>query len=78
MKKPYVVDVTETLFREVIVWAEDDDEAYDLAEWLCNTGYIDLDAADFNSREITIEGIADDYELCFRERYGNKGEANED
>ena len=60
MKKPYVVDVTETLHREVIVWAEDSDEAYEVVEELCNVDEICLGDSDFIGREITVEGTAPD------------------
>lgn len=64
--KPFKVLVTETYKKEVIVYAQNEDEAYDRVEELVNEGTID--ASDCTGeyeyeRECFNQGEADDYDL---------------
>ena len=72
MKKPYVITVTETLTREVIVYAEDKDEAIEVAEEMCNDGIINLTAADFDERDVECQGIAVLSDFGQKPVYGHK------
>lgn len=51
MSKFYKVKIEEKLSRNVIVKADNSDEAYEVIEDLCNNGIIDLNGSDFDSRE---------------------------
>ena len=72
MKKPYVITVTETLTREVIVYAEDKDEAIEVAEEMCNDDIINLTAADFDERDVECQGIAVLSDFGQKPVYGHK------
>ena len=54
-KKRFVIGITETLSRAVVVFAEDRDEAIELVENLANDGVIDLNGSDFCSRAVEDE-----------------------
>lgn len=56
MSKFYKVKIEEKLSRNVIVKADNSDEAYEVIEDLCNNGIIDLDSDDFNSRKWKVIG----------------------
>lgn len=62
--KEFVIAITETLSKNVIVRLEDDeataDEAIEFVENLCNDGTIDLDGKDFLCRDVQDE--TEDYE----------------
>lgn len=57
--KEFVIAITETLSRNVVVRLEDDeataDDAVEFVENLCNDGIIDLDGKDFLSRDVRDE-----------------------
>ena len=72
MKKPYVITVTETLTREVIVYAEDKDEAIEVAEEMCNDDIINLTAADFDERDVECQGLAVMTDFGSKPVYGHK------
>ncbi|MCD8398256.1 MAG: DpnD/PcfM family protein [Lachnospiraceae bacterium] len=54
-QKPFKVEVTEVYRRNIVIWAENKDEAYERAEELSNSGEIDLDGRDFEGRECNID-----------------------
>ena len=56
MSKFYKVKIEEKLSRNVIVKADNSDEAYEVIKDLCNNGIIDLDSDDFNSRKWKVIG----------------------
>lgn len=59
-KKPYKVHITETFGRNVIVFAEDECEAAEIAEELCNTEVINITSADdFGDRDVCAIGTPD-------------------
>lgn len=72
MKRPYVITVTETLVREVIVYAEDKDEAVELAEDMCNDEIINLTSKDFESRDVENQGLAVLTDFGSKPVYGHK------
>ena len=41
-KVPYIVEVTETFTKRIIVWAQSEDEAFEEAENLCNEEKVDV------------------------------------
>ncbi len=51
----FYVIITETLKRAIVVVAEDEEQATEYAEELCNNGIVELDCEDFDGREITAE-----------------------
>lgn len=51
MSKFYKVKIEEKLSRNVIVKADNSDEADEIINDLCNNGIIDLNGSDFDSRE---------------------------
>lgn len=57
--KEFVIAITETLSRNIVVRLEDDeataDDAVEFVENLCNDGIIDLDSKDFLSRDVQDE-----------------------
>lgn len=75
-KKPFIVEVTETYQRRVIVYAEDQYDAYDITANLCNNDEIEVTYEHFISRDLDIEELSDKSELdwypCF-----NKTEEDE-
>lgn len=60
--KKFVVRVSEILNRYVIVEAEDNYEAEETAEELCNSGEINLVCEDFFERNVTAVCEASDYD----------------
>ena len=54
----FIVEVTETLVRKVIIEAETRYDAVEAAENLCNDGAIDLDGKDFSSRNCACISVA--------------------
>lgn len=74
--KPYLVSITETLYRQVVVWADDESEAYERTEEYCNSSIIDLDGSDFIEREVEIEGEGITLADCLEE-YGREDNARE-
>lgn len=56
MSKFYKVKIEEKLSRNVIVKADNSDEAYEVIEDLCNNGIINLNSDDFNSRKWKVIG----------------------
>lgn len=56
MSKFYKVKIEEKLSRNVIVKADNSDEAYEIINDLCNNGIIDLSGSDFDSRKWKVIG----------------------
>lgn len=69
MKKPYIVNITETLTKRVIVWAEDRDKARDSVEDLCVKGEIDVSKDGAFNRHVFTQFKAEDYDLDRYEEY---------
>ncbi len=70
-KKAFKVHITETFGRNVIVYAEDEYEATEIAEELCNAGVIDITSADdFGDRNVETIGTPDKTEMKELSRYG--------
>ena len=71
-ERPYVMEITETLFHSVLVWAKDKDTACEKADDLCNNGTIHLD--DSNSIDCTCicSGIATPKDVEELELYGSQ------
>lgn len=65
-KKLYVVHISEVLGRNVIISAEDEEQATEKAEELCNAGEINLDGYDFGSRNVEVLRIADENDINFQ------------
>lgn len=59
----FIVEVTETLVRKVIIEADTRYDAVEAAETLCNNGVIDLDGKDFSSRNCQCIGTANDEDM---------------
>lgn len=83
MSKFYKVKIEEKLSRNVIVKADNSDEADEIINDLCNNGIIDLNGSDFDSREWFIsdaEKILDgsEPELKSGELYNRLGYLNID
>lgn len=55
---PFIVNVKEVSSRDVVIWAENRDDALDKAEHLCNTDQIYLTASDLDERTLDCKGIA--------------------
>ena len=68
-RTPYLVSIIETLSRDVIVYAEDKDEAEEIAEELCNNGVIDLDGSDFEFRYMLVNDFDETADKSKLERY---------
>ena len=68
--KPFKVTVKETLNRTVIVWAEDNLDAEEKAENLCNDSTINLTGEDFSERECECVGAADSNDMDTLEAFG--------
>ena len=62
-KKKYVVNITETLERTIIIEAKSEEEAAELVEELCNDARIDLTYENFSHRECEVTGEADEWDL---------------
>ena len=58
--KKYEVSFKETLERIVIIEAENEDEAQDIADEMYDNEEIVLDSGDFQGREIEILGEVED------------------
>ncbi len=67
--KPFKVSISEVLVRTVIIFAESEDEACELTEDLCNAEVINLDASDFESREVDVLSVCDADELSRYQSY---------
>lgn len=70
--KPYVVTVTETFQRTVVIYAQDNYHAEELAEELCNNDDINLDGNDFITRRTSADGIATEHDLSAHKIFGLK------
>lgn len=55
---PFVVNVKEVSSRDVVIWAENREDALDKAEHLCNTDRIYLNPQDLDERSLDCKGIA--------------------
>ena len=69
-KKCYKVHITETYGRDDIIAAEGKDEAFEIAEELCNADIIDvMNVGDFGSRNVEVLGTPDEIDLKELSRY---------
>ena len=73
MKKPYLMNITEKVTKQVIVWAENRDEAIEITEELCNADEINMDIGTSNdasfSRDVSVQFKAEGYDLGIFEQY---------
>lgn len=67
--KMFKVHISEVIGRTVVIFAEDQDEAYETAEELCNAEIINLDGSDFVSRTVEVIGNADLEDVKTYENY---------
>lgn len=67
--KPYIVTITETYARGVVVWAKSRCEAESDAQDLCNEYAIVLSDEDFDGRDCICKGVAQESALEFYEQY---------
>ena len=67
-KKPYLMNITETRSKKVIIWADDRASAINAAKDWCDEGRIDMADASFN-RLINVQFKAEDYDLNIFEEY---------
>ena len=58
--KKFKVHISEVFGRDACIKAEDFNEAYEIAEGLCNLGIISLGDKDFSNREIEVLRKTDD------------------
>lgn len=65
----FKVHISEVIGRTVVIFAEDQDEAYETAEELCNAEIINLDGSDFVSRTVEVIGKADLEDVKTYENY---------
>lgn len=56
--KPFIVNVKEVSSRDVVIWAENREDALDKAKHLCNTNRIYLNPQDLDERSLDCKGIA--------------------
>lgn len=68
-RTPYVVTIRETLSRTIVIWADSQGGAEDIAADLCNADDICLGDQDFIGREIESDGIASDHDISIFENY---------
>ncbi len=71
--QPFKIYITETLGREVEVYATNAMAAQEIAEELCNKGTIDLNTNDFQERNTQCRGIARLSDLQCHEVYDQSG-----
>ena len=72
MKKPYLMNISETKTKQVIVWAEDRSTAIKTTEDLCENHSINMDDSSFK-RLVLVQFKASDYDFDIFEQY-NKDE----
>ena len=77
-EKPFRIAITETLTREVDIWAEDEVDALEIAEDLCNSGVIDSDGNDFAGRNSVSQGPARIGDLQLHEVYDRNGKISDE
>lgn len=71
--KKYVIRVTETLSRTVIIEADSKCDAEEFADELCNDGVIDLRYEDFTDRGVeTVREATKDDEEWLEEKYSKE------
>lgn len=58
LKKPWRVDIEERHARTVIIWAEDEEEANDIASDLLSDGVIELGVDYYAGKDIRVDGGA--------------------
>ena len=71
---PYLVTVTETYKRSVVVYAKDQYEAEQYAEDLCNESKINLDFDDFTDRTTECRGVAQVFQINHHEVFNRSFE----
>lgn len=57
-KKAYVIEIEESYHRTVIVYAQSDEEAENIADSLCDSGDIDLERNCYAGRACRSSGLA--------------------
>lgn len=70
--KPYAVTIKEVYAKTVIIWAEDNIEAEELAHDRCSSDEIEFEPDDFVDRETSCDGIAQADDLKRFEIYGGR------
>lgn len=68
-EKMFKVHISEVIGKTVVIFAEDQVEAYETAEELCNAGIINLDGSDFGSRTVEVIGKAAPEDVKSYENY---------
>ena len=70
--KPYAVTIKEVYAKTVIIWAEGNIEAEELAHDRCSSDEIEFEPDDFVDRETSCDGIAQADDLKRFEIYGGR------
>ena len=68
-KNPYLVRVTESFSKTVIVWADNKTGATEAARSLCDAGDIDVTRNGYIGREVVCDGIASEPEKTDYQEY---------
>lgn len=68
MKKPYLMNITEKFTKQVIVWAENRNEAVELTEELCNNDAIPIEDGTF-TRDVFVQFKAEGYDFGVFDQY---------
>lgn len=79
-KKPFVVDINETYHRQVIVWADDDNEAREIADSHSAEDVIEITCAEACvDRDISVRDITptNNNLLDILEHYNEEGRIHE-
>ena len=71
MKKPYLMRVIEHNTKQVIVWAENRDEAIETTERFCCEGKINMEDAKY-SRDVFCQFKAEGYDFNIFEQYNKE------
>lgn len=69
MKKPYLMCITETKTKQIIVWAEDRSKAIKATEDICDGMGVDMDSGSFK-REVFVQFKAMDTDFNIFDSYG--------
>ena len=72
--KPYLMEITETFTKRVIIWAEDKDDAVERTEALCNKDEIKAENGGSFRRDVFCHFRANDDDLNIFEQYGKDDE----
>ena len=69
MKKPYLMNITESKTKQIIVWAENRSDAIKDTEDICNGMGVDMDSGSFK-RDIFVQFKASGYDFDIFDSYG--------